>query len=250
MAFFSRSHLAIVPLLALSLAACDKAPPKAVVEEAKPAPAAPAAAEAKKEEPKKEVVLETLNFSQETSKIEWVGAKVTLKHDGGFKTFTGKVELADGALEGGKVSVEIETKSVFSDAEKLTGHLLSPDFFDVEKFPKAEFASTEIKTGGAEGATHTITGNLTLHGVTKSVSFPAKVEVSDSEVKATAEFSINRKDFDIVYPGKPDDLIHDNVTIKLDIKAPREATKPAAAEAEKPAAEAEKAAEEKPAEAK
>ena len=247
---FSSKYLAVVPFLALSLAACSKDPPKAVVEEAKPIPTAEAKSEAKAEEAKKEVALETLTFSNETSKIDWVGAKVTLKHDGGFKTFTGKLELADGKLEGGKVSVEIDMKSVWSDAEKLTGHLLSPDFFDVEKFPKSEFVSTEIKAGGAEGATHTVTGNLTLRGVTKSVSFPAKVEISDSEVKATAEFSINRKDFDIVYPGKPDDLIHDNVTIKLDIKAPRQATKPAAAPAEEKPAEGEKAAEEKPAEAK
>jgi len=249
MAFIPRSHFAIVPILALSLAACDKSSaPKAVVEEAKPVPTA----EAQKEEAKKEVAYETLNFSNENSKIEWVGAKVTLKHDGGFKTFTGKIELADGALEGGKVSVDIDAKSVFSDNDKLTEHLLSADFFEVEKFPKAEFVSTEIKAGGAEGATHTITGNLTLRDVTKSVTFPAKAEISDNQVKATAEFSINRKDFNIVYPGKPDDLIHDNVTIKLDITAPRETTKPAAAEAEKPAAEgAEKAAEaEKPAEAK
>lgn len=239
---FSRTHFAILPILALSLAACDKQPPapKAVVQEATPESAkAPLAAEAAP------VKLETLTFSQDGSAITWVGAKVTLKHDGGFKTFSGKVELGDGAIEKGKVSVEIETDSVFSDAEKLTGHLKSADFFEVEKFPKASFVSTEIKAGGAEGATHTVTGNLDLHGVTKSVTFPAKIVVGDSDVQASAEFSINRKDFNIVYPGKPDDLIHDNVTIKLAIKAPREAVK----EVKQPAAEEPKA-EEKADEAK
>jgi polyisoprenoid-binding protein YceI len=108
-----------------------------------------------------------------------------------------------------------------SDQEKLTGHLKSGDFFDVEKFPKATFTSTEIKPGGAGGATHTITGNLELHGVKKSISFPAKVTVDASAVKADAEFVINRKDFGLVYPGKPDDLIKDEVLIKLHVTAPR-----------------------------
>lgn len=231
---FNRYHLAILPVLALSFAACDKTPPapKAVVEEAKPvAQAAPVEAE------KAPVKIETLSFSQDGSSLDWVGAKVSLKHDGGFKTFSGTVELADGALENGKVTVEIEMDSVFSDAEKLTGHLKSADFFEVEKFPKAKFVSTEIKAGGAEGATHTVTGNLDLHGVTKSVTFPAKVTIGEEDVQAAAEFTINRKDFGIVYPGKPDDLIHDNVTIKLAIKAPRETVKEVKQPVEEPKAE-------------
>lgn len=225
MSVFSRTHLAFIPALALALAACDKQPPapKAVVQEATPAPAATPAALAA--EAAKPASVETLSFSQDGSSLTWVGAKVTLKHDGGFKKFAGKIELADGSLEKGKVSVEIETDSIFSDAEKLTGHLKSADFFEVEKFPKAEFVSTEIKAGGEGDATHTVTGNLTMHGVTKSVSFPAKIVVADSEVAGDATFTINRKDFGIVYPGKPDDLIHDNVTIKLAIKAPRAAKK-------------------------
>ena len=70
-------------------------------------------------------------------------------------------------------SVVVEMASVKSDDEKLTGHLQSPDFFDVAKYPKATFESTEIKKGGDKGATHTVTGNLDFHGVKKSITFPA-----------------------------------------------------------------------------
>ena len=66
-----------------------------------------------------------------------------------------------------------------------------------------------------------MTGVLDLHGVQKSITFPAKIDVSDSEVGVKAEFSINRKDFKIAYAGAPDDLIRDDVLIKLDVKAPR-----------------------------
>ncbi|NUO53317.1 MAG: YceI family protein, partial [Polyangiaceae bacterium] len=104
---------------------------------------------------------------------------------------------------------------------KLDGHLKSKDFFEVETFPKATFTSTEIKAGGEGGATHTITGNLNLHGVEKSVGFPAKIKVEKDKVTAEAKFAINRKDFNIVYAGKADDLIKDDVLIKLTITAKR-----------------------------
>lgn len=152
------------------------------------------------------------------SKLEFVGSKVTGKHDGGFKTFSATAVVPpDGKLEGGSVKVEIDAASVFTDTEKLTGHLKSGDFFEVEKFPKATFESTKIVKGGADGATHTVTGNLTLHGETKSISFPANVSQSGDGLTVKSEFVINRKDFGIVYKGKPDDLIKDDVLIKLDL---------------------------------
>lgn len=161
----------------------------------------------------------TYAFDNTNSKIGFVGAKVTGKHEGGFGTFKGTTRIADNAPEKGTVTVEIDMPSVTSDSEKLTGHLKSPDFFDTEKFPKAKFESTSVKVGGDNGATHTVTGNLTLHGVTKSITFPAKIAASADAVNLTAEFGINRKDFNINYPGKADDLIKDEVLIKLDIKA-------------------------------
>jgi polyisoprenoid-binding protein YceI len=149
------------------------------------------------------------------SRIDFVGSKVTGKHDGGFKKFAGAIGVADGKIAGSP-EIKIDMKSTWSDNDRLTGHLKSPDFFDVEKFPSSTFTVTGVEPSGEK---QTVTGNLTLHGVTKSISFPADIRVSDSEVAVKAEFAINRKDFGIVYPGKPDDLIRDNVVLKLDIKA-------------------------------
>ena len=78
------------------------------------------------------------------------------------------------------------------------------------------FESTSIEST-AEG--YDITGNLELHGVTKSIRFPATIAVEEGRVTAEAEFFIQRFDFDIVYPGKPDDLIRDEVVIKLSLVA-------------------------------
>jgi polyisoprenoid-binding protein YceI len=156
-------------------------------------------------------------FDQSASKVTWVGSKVTGKHDGGFGTFKGTVDVVDGAPEKSKVDVQIEADSITSDTEKLTGHLKSPDFFDVKTHPRATFDSTEIKTGGEKGATHTITGNLTIKGITKAVTFPATIALSGDTANVDAEFAINRRDFSLNYAGMPNDLIRNDVVIKLAI---------------------------------
>ncbi|MBX3182458.1 MAG: YceI family protein [Polyangiaceae bacterium] len=171
--------------------------------------------------PAAEAKTEKASFSEAQGKVEWEGSKVSGSHTGNFGKFKGEVELVDGKAEGGKVSVDIDMTSVTSDNDQLTKHLLSDDFFSTEKFPAAKFVSTEVKAGGEGSATHTITGNLTMRGETKSISFPATLGVAEKEVTVKSEFSINRKDFGIVYAGKADDLIRDNVVIKLDLKVPR-----------------------------
>ena len=166
-----------------------------------------------------------LQISSQTSKIEFVGSKVTGKHDGGFKSFEGTWNLVPSKPESSKLSAQIAMDSIWADNAKLTGHLKSPDFFDVPKFPKSTFESTAITTGSsdpkAKDATHTVTGNLTLHGVTKSIQFPARIAVTPDAASLDSEFSLNRKDFGINYPGMANDLIRDEVVLKLAIRAPK-----------------------------
>jgi polyisoprenoid-binding protein YceI len=162
----------------------------------------------------------TFKFSQQDSKIAFVGAKVTAKHEGSFGTFSGSLQVPNGDPTKGSVSVSIDMDTLSTEPQKLMGHLKSPDLLDVAKFPKATFTSTAIRAGGDKpGATHTVTGNLLLHGVTKSISFPASIHPGGDQVDVDAEFSINRKDFGIVYPGMPDDLIKDDVLIRLTVRA-------------------------------
>ncbi len=161
-----------------------------------------------------------LAISPENSKIEFTGSKVTGKHDGGFKSFKGVIDLVGDKPETSKVAVEIDMKSVFTDTDGVTKHLQTADFFEVEKNPTASFASTKIEPAGSGGG-YSVTGDLTLRGVKKSVTFPATITVTPDEVAVKAEFSINRKDFGIAYAGKADDLIRDDVVIRLDLKSPR-----------------------------
>lgn len=164
---------------------------------------------------------EAISVIKETSKISWVGSKVTLDHDGGFNAFDGTVTFVEGKPSA--IDFTIDLTSIWSDNERLTGHLKSSDFFDVEKFPTATFKSTgitEAPAGNADNATHMITGNLDMHGVTKAVTFPATVMTTPEGITATSQFTINRHDWGISYAGMPDDLIKDLVLMKLDLRFP------------------------------
>lgn len=201
----------IVVSLTVALAACDNSPAEgktvASVQEAvaKPATATPEGAT-------------RYAFSQADSKIKFVGAKVTGKHDGSFESFHGIVAVPGSDFTQGSVTVEIEVASLTADNDKLTEHLKSPDLLDATQFPKARFTSTTVAR--ADGAdTYRVTGNLELHGVTKSIGFPATIKLAGGHPEVDAEFAINRKDFGVVYPGKPDDLIKDDVLLKLEIHA-------------------------------
>lgn len=150
------------------------------------------------------------------STVGFVGSKVTGSHEGGFETFEGTIVLGPDGPPSSKVDVMIDTTSLWADNDRLTGHLKSPDFFDVESHPTARFTSTGI--AAAEDG-YMITGQLELHGVTRQITFPAAIEVQDDRITANAEFFIQRFDFGIVYPGKPDDLIRDEVVVRLDLVA-------------------------------
>lgn len=206
----------------LFLAACENPAdnkPKATVNNTNANATAPANTATA---PVRQTKGETIAFNNENSKVGFTGSKVTGKHDGGFNKFTGTIDLVNNKAEESQVSVDIEMASVFSDADGLTKHLQTGDFFEVEKHPKSSFTSTKIEADKAKGeGNYTVTGDLEMRGVKKSITFPAKIGVSPNEVTVDTEFAINRKDFGIAYAGKADDLIRDEVVIKLNLKAPR-----------------------------
>ena len=202
----SRKLLALAfPLLLAACAnpAADK--PKAVTSEAAPVASNPVGAQ-------------RYSITPDNSDITFVGSKVTGSHNGSFEKFTGAIDYL-GQPEKSRVTVVINLDSVNADDPKLTNHLKTADFFDVAKYPVASFESTEIKSGGQAGATHTITGNLQLHGVTKAITFPATISADGDAVAVSSTFSINRKDFGINYAGARDNLIRDDVVLGLKVRA-------------------------------
>lgn len=162
-------------------------------------------------------------LNAEKSTVKWIGTKVTGRHNGTVKISEGKVIVKENKVVGGNFTLDmtsIDDEDLKADKKmqgKLLGHLKSEDFFDVEKFPKASFEITSVKEN-ADG-TATISGNLTLKGIAKAISFPAKIanNAENKPASATANFNINRQDWGIKYPGKPDDLIRDEINIDLNL---------------------------------
>jgi len=157
-------------------------------------------------------------LTPENAKIEFIGSKKDGQHVGGFKQFSGKFSLTGEDATTLSISVDIDTDSIFTDTEKLTGHLKSPDFFEVKTYPKAAFTSTGIKANKEGDATHTVTGDLTLHGVTKSISIPAKITVTPNDLSLDSQFTISRKEYKMLF--KPE-AVNDEVSIKVTVNASR-----------------------------
>lgn len=153
------------------------------------------------------------------SSLGGIGAKITATHPLRISKFAGTVGLDADAVTG--IAFAADMSTIEADHPKLTAHLKDEDFLSVAQFPHATFVSTEVKAGGADGNTHTVTGDLTIRGQTKRVSFPATITLAPEQVTAKTEFVINRKDFGVQYPGRPDDLVQDNVVLQISFVAPR-----------------------------
>lgn len=153
-----------------------------------------------------------VKLTPENTLIQFVGTHKGDKPDprtGKFGKFNGAVQATDGKLT--KITVVIDTASLETEIEKLTNHLKSPDFFDVRQNPEAKFVSKSIES--AEDGTVKVTGDLTLLKKTKSISFPAKVNVG-KDITLDAKFVINRVDFGMNYGT---DNVHEEVTMTIKV---------------------------------
>lgn len=136
-------------------------------------------------------------LTADNTTVKFVGVHAGDKPDprtGTFGKLTGTAIVNEGVLK--SLTVEFDTSTVSTDIDKLTDHLKSPDFFDVKQHPTAKFESTAIEMG--DNGSATITGNLTLLGVTKPVSFPATVS-TDGGFTVSGELSIDRTEFGMNY---------------------------------------------------
>ena len=225
MKFTSVLKTTVFALVALPLVACAKDPAQEVApakvadkKEAAPAPAAKAEAAPAAEATAKGNLAGDLIF---------IGSQVTGSHTCKFTDWDGNLSDSK-TLEESAFSFTVRTTAMACDFEdpkpwtvKLEKHLRSDDFFASEKFPEATFTSTAIKAqaDAATNTTHTVTGKMKIRGIEKEISFPAQLTAGETGFKGAIEFSLNRKDFEMMYTGKADDLIRDGVVLKLSLAA-------------------------------
>lgn len=138
-------------------------------------------------------------LSPKNTTIEFTGLHTGAEPNpriGYFTRFRGQLMFDEetGAPKSG--AVEIDAGSLVTPIDKLTNHLKSPDFFDARRFPRATFKVTKIEpTPVASAPTYKLTGDLTIRGVTKSITFPATVKVSDAGVMLESKFKLKRSEF-------------------------------------------------------
>lgn len=176
----------------------------------------------------------TYRIDTEKSMAEWIGRNLNNRHFGRIAVQSGELVIKDGLPVGGNILVDMKSISN-SDLQDVTWrdllirHLLSDDFFAVERFPTASFRleSWEPQVGASAEAPNGIaTGELTIRDVTRQISFPAIVAPhTDGSIRAHAACDIDRTLWNVCYgSGKLFErlgmhLVHDIISLELFIQA-------------------------------
>ncbi len=145
---------------------------------------------------------------------------------GFFRDFTGSIDINAADMTKSAVQFSAKMTSVDTGIAGRDNHLRTADFFEVEKYPEMTFKSTKVDM---RGATWYLTGDLTLKGVTKSVTFPFDIvgflpdaRSGGTRVGVVAETTINRRDFGVTYGGNLPNgaqMLSDNVRVILNLEA-------------------------------
>lgn len=145
---------------------------------------------------------------------------------GSFNKHTGVVDINDKDITKSKVEVTIDTASINTNVQKRDEHLRSADFFDVAKYPTMTFVSKKVAKAGKNKLK--VTGDLTLHGITKEVVLNVEGPTAESKDPygnirrgAVANSKINRKDFGLVWNATLETggvVVGDEVTITLEVE--------------------------------
>lgn len=144
---------------------------------------------------------------------------------GTFGDFSATIEFDADKLEAGSVEMTVQVASIDTDEAKRDEHLRSPDFFDAENFPVMTFKSSKVHE--VSGQSFKLTGDLTIRGITKEVTFDGTYRgvIDDPWGNTKAGFSatarINRQDFDVKWNKALDAggvVVGDEVTITLELE--------------------------------
>ncbi len=158
------------------------------------------------------------------STLNWESKKIVGSgNKGAIKLAKGKLSLKNNLLSGGEFSIDMQSITDEKGSERLVEHLKNDDFFSVSKYPTATFVITEVKNNGNNAQ---ITGNLSIKGITKKISFPALITYNKDSIHAIAkEVKVDRTLYDIRYRSSAffsdlgDKAIENIFTLTIDLTA-------------------------------
>ena len=155
------------------------------------------------------------------STVKWLGKKVTGEHSGAIKVKEGNLEVVDGDIKGGTIFIDMQ--SITNDdieneefKQKLIGHLKSDDFFSVEANPTAKLVLTKVEKSGDN---YTVTGDLTIKGITNPVTFSSTSSLVEDVLKLDGKMTIDRTKYNVRYGSSSffdnlgDKVIYDDFTL-------------------------------------
>jgi polyisoprenoid-binding protein YceI len=165
---------------------------------------------------------------ESTSKVKWLGKKVTGQHEGLVNVKGGTLDFDGKELKSGTIEVDMTTitNTDLTDPDynkKIVDHLKSEDFFSTEKNKTATLTIKSVLPG--KGGLLNVAGDLTIKGITKPVIFDAKVTEVKGKKLATADIIFDRTDYDIKYKSLKffsdlaDKAIEDKVTLSVSLTA-------------------------------
>lgn len=156
--------------------------------------------------------------------VNWKANQIGESHNGTFNVESGIIKLDGNSIVGGNFIIDIKSLKVIDvteieDNKDIVSHLLNPDFFDSDKYPKAYFTITSV-------ANNVLSGNLKMKDIEKNISFPIQSNIEENEIHITSDnFVIDRTLWEITYSsGKffdpvklGDHLIKDDVEMSINI---------------------------------
>lgn len=221
-----RSLLSIAAVAGLTFA-CNNAPEASVQ-----------ASDAKEVQVEESAVSVEYDVATDVSDIRWTGFKTYAErvHTGKIMMSGGSIKVVEGNVIGGNFVIDMATISNDDlpvegqfNKDKLVGHLSSPDFFYVEKFPTSSFTITEVVIAPADheqGVTHMLSGNLEMRGNSRNITVPATIEIVDNKLTLnTPEFVIDRTQWEVealstsIAGLAKDNLVDDNIKLQIELTA-------------------------------
>jgi polyisoprenoid-binding protein YceI len=163
------------------------------------------------------VVAQKYTPSDEGSKVHFTIKNFGIKTGGQLSGLKGEILFFTTDLSACNFNVSVDASTVDTDNETRDRHLRESEYFDVEKYPVITITSTKIdKTNKTESGFYYFTGTLTLHGITKPVSFPFHIEKVNDDYLFTGELEINRLDYEV---GSNSAVLSNTVNVSLSVLA-------------------------------
>ena len=171
------------------------------------------------------VANETYRFDQARSTIGFSVHQFLGTTHGKFKKFDGRIEIDREHPENSSVTARIDVRSIDSGIVKRDNHLRSAEFFNVDKYPELTFKSRSVKQTGSQSGD--IMGDLTMHGVTKTITLHVKLLSSPDDPKQTrwsiTTDPLKRQDFNLMFAQAAETMsgISQTVAVNIEIEATR-----------------------------